>query len=149
MQGRAVPLSAHFVQASLRPHRRSIVVVIGEEDVGLCSAAGMLRGSMTSMPTELSIPASTYEDKGEYIDILARRLAFSRFYTCFFISVIVAGIVEVLWVLSSDGGVGQLPKDTSFVVVETYVTVGLALELPVVLLGALLDLELLSNRLTP
>ena len=71
-----------------------------------------------------------YDRAREYINILARRLIFSRFYSCFFVSLIVACITEVLWVLlPHGGGVGQIPTDTAFVAIEAYVTVGLALEL--------------------
>ena len=38
---------------------------------------------------------------------------------------IVAGVVEVLWILLPHGGVGRLPDHPLFVAVETYVTVGL------------------------
>ena len=37
----------------------------------------------------------SHMSKGEYVQILAKRLLYSRAYTCFYASMIVAGIVEV------------------------------------------------------
>jgi len=44
-------------------------------------------------------------------------------------SVIAAGFVEVAWILLQQGGIGTLPKETMFTVVETYVTLGLVFEI--------------------
>ena len=66
----------------------------------------------------------------EYVDILAKRVLTSRAYTGFYVTLICAGLVEVVWILSPDGGgVGHLPHHGAFTVVESYVTVGLILEL--------------------
>lgn len=66
----------------------------------------------------------------EYVDILAKRVLYSRAYTGFYVTLIGAGLVEVVWILSPDGGgVGHLPHHGAFTVVESYVTVGLILEL--------------------
>ena len=66
----------------------------------------------------------------EYVDILAKRVLYSRAYTGFYVTLIGAGLVEVVWIMSPDGGgVGHLPDHGAFTVVESYVTVGLILEL--------------------
>ena len=67
----------------------------------------------------------------EYVDILARRVVFSRTHTLLCTSVILAGVVEVLWILlpTPSSGVGRLPDHWLFGAVETYVTIGLLGEL--------------------
>ena len=68
--------------------------------------------------------------RNEYLDILAKRVLYSRAYTGFYVSLIVAGLVEVVWILSpTDGGIGHLPHHGAFTLIESYVTVGLILEL--------------------
>ena len=69
--------------------------------------------------------------KGEYVQILAKRVLYSRAYTCFYLSMIGAGVIEVCWILapSAGGGFGQLPTHPAFTAVETYVTIGLVCEL--------------------
>jgi len=61
----------------------------------------------------------------EYVQTLAKRMVYSRTYAAFYLSVILAGIVEVVWILLPHGGVGQLPDHILFTVVENYVTLGL------------------------
>ena len=67
----------------------------------------------------------------EYVDILARRVVFSRTHTLLCTSVILAGVVEVLWILlpTPSSSVGRLPDHWLFGAVETYVTIGLLGEL--------------------
>lgn len=67
------------------------------------------------------------------MQILAKRLLYSRAYTCFYLSMITAGVVEVGWIIlaptASAEGVSQLPTHPAFTAVETYVTLGLLCEL--------------------
>ena len=68
--------------------------------------------------------------RNEYIDILAKRVLYSRAYTIFYVSLICSGVAEVAWILlPTAGGVGILPQHGLFTVVESYVTAGLVLEL--------------------
>jgi hypothetical protein len=78
---------------------------------------------------EVLLARQTSIERSEYVDIIARRVRFSRLFAGFYISVIVASLIEVVWVLTPHGGVGRLPDSALFVFVETYVTVGLVLEL--------------------
>ena len=74
--------------------------------------------------------SSSALSRNEYIDILAKRVLYSRAYTVFYASLICAGVAEVAWILlPTSGGVGMLPKHGAFTMVECYVTVGLVLEI--------------------
>ena len=64
--------------------------------------------------------------RNEYVETLAKRVIYSRAYTAFYVSVIVAGCVEVAWIFCC--GVGQLPQSSLFAVIESYVTLGLLTE---------------------
>ena len=77
-------------------------------------------------------PLAHSMSNSEYMQILARRLMYSRAYTFFYASMIVAGVVELVWILvpgMSGNGFHQLPTSPWFTAVETYVTVGLVCEL--------------------
>jgi hypothetical protein len=79
---------------------------------------------------EPSSSSSSALSRNEYIDILAKRVLYSRAYTVFYASLICAGVAEVAWILlPTSGGVGMLPKHGAFTMVECYVTVGLVLEI--------------------
>ena len=79
---------------------------------------------------EPSSSSSSALSRNEYIDILAKRVLYSRAYTGFYASLICAGVAEVAWILlPTSGGVGVLPKHGAFTMVECYVTVGLVLEM--------------------
>ena len=66
----------------------------------------------------------------EYADILAKRVVFSRAHTVLCTSMLLAGLVEVLWILLPIGsGAGSLPEHPLFVLVEGYVTLGLLVEI--------------------
>ena len=79
---------------------------------------------------EPSSSSSSALSRNEYIDILARRVLYSRAYTVFYASLICAGVAEVAWILlPTSGGVGVLPTHGAFTMVECYVTVGLVLEM--------------------
>ena len=68
--------------------------------------------------------------RSEYADILAKRVVFSRAHTLLCSSMLVAGVVEVSWiVLPISSGSGQLPDHPMFILVEAYVTLGLVLEI--------------------
>ena len=73
--------------------------------------------------------SSSTLSRTEYFDILAKRVLHSRTYAGFYLSLVGAGLVEVAWILLPQGGVGQLPRHFVFTIVESYVTVGLVLEL--------------------
>ena len=74
--------------------------------------------------------SSSALSRNEYIDILAKRVLYSRAYTIFYVSLICSGVAEVAWILlPTAGGVGILPQHGLFTVVESYVTAGLVLEL--------------------
>jgi len=77
------------------------------------------------------------EDHNEYVDILAKRVVFSRAFVCLSSSILVAGVIEVLWiVLPIRSGYGRVPNHWLFLVVEGYVTIGLIVE---ILLRAVLE----------
>ena len=79
---------------------------------------------------EPSSSSSSALSRNEYIDILAKRVLYSRAYTVFYASLICAGVAEVAWILlPTSGGIGVLPKHGAFTTVECYVTVGLVLEM--------------------
>ena len=68
----------------------------------------------------------------EYADILAKRVIFSRAHAVLCASMLVAGVVEVLWIfheLHSSTGERHLPEHVVFTVLETYVTIGLVGEI--------------------
>lgn len=65
----------------------------------------------------------------EYASILAKRVLFSRAYTFFYTSLIVAGIVEAIFIFIPHGGVGKLPRHPVFTLLEGYVTIGLVCEI--------------------
>ena len=68
----------------------------------------------------------------EYADILAKRVIFSRAHAVLCASMLVAGVVEVLWIfheLRTSTGERQLPEHFAFAVLETYVTIGLVGEI--------------------
>lgn len=93
------------------------------------AALFMLRASAAT-PSRLTSLATTDGEgelnASEYMDILAKRVAFSRAHTLLCGTVIAAGVIEVLWILlPSAGGVGQLPHHRLFVFIEGYVTLGL------------------------
>ena len=72
---------------------------------------------------------SVHAEVDEYVDILAKRVIYSRAHTCLCGSMICAGTVEVAWTLLPHGGIGHLPHHPFFVFVEVYVTLGLVGEL--------------------
>ena len=65
----------------------------------------------------------------EYVDIVAKRVLYSRAHTCVCSTMIIAGTIEVAWTLLPHSGVGHLPHHPFFVFVEVYVTLGLLGEL--------------------
>ena len=66
----------------------------------------------------------------EYLDIVAKRVVFSRAHVCLCTSILMASIVEVLWiVLPMHSASGQLPDHPLFTLVESYVTFGLVVEI--------------------
>ena len=71
-----------------------------------------------------------HQNRSEYADILAKRVVFSRGHTILCTSMLIAGCVEVLWILLPMGsGVGSLPDHPLFLLVESYVTLGLLCEI--------------------
>ena len=65
----------------------------------------------------------------EYFDILAKRVVYSRAHSCLCGTMILAGVAELSWILLPNGGIGQLPEHPCFVLLETYVTLGLLVEI--------------------
>lgn len=61
----------------------------------------------------------------EYADILARRVVFSRAHSAVCTSMLAAGVVEVLWIVAHSFRTSRLPDHPLFVVIESYVTLGL------------------------
>ena len=68
--------------------------------------------------------ASSYT---EYVEILARRILFSRLHSTLCATVLGASVIEVLWIVlpSSASGWGHMPNHWLFFIVESYVTLGL------------------------
>ena len=67
----------------------------------------------------------------EYLQILAKRVLFSRLHSFLCATVIAAGVVEVLWILlpTTDSGIGHPPDHWLFQIAESYVTLGLVGEI--------------------
>ena len=84
---------------------------------------------MLRKPALEGSPSTSSTTAREYANILAIRLVHSRVHALLCGTVLCAGIVEVIWILHPDGGVGQLPTHGLFVAVESYVTLGLVMEL--------------------
>ena len=79
----------------------------------------------------------------EYVDILAKRMLYSRAHTCLCGTMMCAVTLEVAWTLLPHGGIGHLPHHPVFIFVEIYVTLGLLGEL---LLRAALQRKDFWNR---
>ena len=96
-------------------------------------AAVMLRATAT--PSRTAAASTDGESSAlaasEYVDILAKRVAFSRTNALLCGTLIAAGVAEVLWIvlLAVTGRPGQLPDHWLFVLIETYVTLGLLAEI--------------------
>jgi len=87
---------------------------------------------------------SAWHHRGEYVDILAKRVVFSRAHVCLCSSILVASVVEVLWILlPMHSASGQLPDHPLFTLVESYVTLGLVIEIT---LRALLEKRSFCRR---
>ena len=80
-------------------------------------------------PSSPTSPGGRNDLRIDYVDVLAKQLLVSHAHTMACATMIVAGFVEVVWILLPHGGVGQLPDHPVFVAVETYVTLGLLLDI--------------------
>lgn len=112
----------------------------GSREHAVALAGGATGQACMATPTQVRQRGASYYDDDDdvhddshssrvaYADILARRLVFSRVHTAVCATMLVAGVVEVLWILltaiSGSGG-GGLPTHPLFIFIESYVTLGL------------------------
>lgn len=75
---------------------------------------------------------TSYVSYNERIETITKRLLYSNTYQALVASLTIAALVETYWLLSPTHGTGAgqpPPHDTTYLVVETYVTLGLTLDL--------------------
>jgi len=90
----------------------------------------MLRRPYVAKDDESLSDRGDYGTAAEYVDILAKRVAFSRVHVLLCSSILVAGVIEVLWILLPIRSAAvSVPHHPLFKLVEGYVTVGLVGEI--------------------
>ena len=87
-----------------------------------------MREAAVPRPESPTSPNRDEHHRIDYVDVLAKHLLVSHAHTIACAAMIVASVIEVVWILLPHGGVGRLPDHPVFVLVESYVTLGLLAE---------------------